>query len=53
VQLLNTRGRPVKGQIVNFRVVQGGGSVFAGAAFTDNNGVVQDWWTIGSADFRN
>jgi hypothetical protein len=46
-QLLNSRGRPVKGQVVNFRVVQGGGSVWAGASTTDSNGMVKDWWTLG------
>jgi len=53
VQILNSRNKPVVGQIVNFRVVQGGGSVFAGAAVTDNKGIAKDWWTVGGAGFRN
>ncbi|MEE8573188.1 MAG: hypothetical protein V3T20_07975, partial [Gemmatimonadota bacterium] len=38
----------VQGQIVNFRVVEGGGSVFAGAAQTNAQGIVQDYWTLGA-----
>ena len=53
VQILNAKGKPVVGQLVNFRAVQGGGSVFAGAAFTDANGIAREWWTIGSAFIRN
>ena len=43
----DSRGRPVVGQIVNFRVVSGGGSVFAGAAISNRNGLVQERWTLG------
>src|SRR6266702_2499223 len=43
----DSRGRPVIGQIVNFRVVSGGGSVFAGAAISNRNGLVQERWTLG------
>jgi len=46
----NSRGRPVVGQIVNFRVVSGGGSVFAGAAISNRDGLVQELWTLGFAD---
>jgi hypothetical protein len=46
-QLLSSRGRPVKGQVVNFRAVSGGGSVWAGASTTDANGLAKDWWTVG------
>jgi len=46
----NERGRPVSGQIVNFRVVSGGGSVFAGAAITNREGLVQERWTLGFSD---
>jgi hypothetical protein len=53
VQILNAKGKPVVGQLVNFRAVQGGGSVYAGAAFTDNLGIARDWWTIGGAFSRN
>jgi hypothetical protein len=53
VQILNAKGKPVQGQMVNFRVVQGGGSVYAGAAFTDAQGIAREWWTLGSAALRN
>lgn len=53
VQVKNAKGKGVAGQIVNFRVVQGGGSVYAGATLTDGNGIAKDWWTIGGAGFRN
>src|SRR5215813_2933058 len=43
----DSRGRPVGGQIVNFVVVSGGGSVFAGAAISGRDGVVQEHWTLG------
>ena len=46
----NSRGRPVIGQIVNFRVVSGGGSVFAGAAISNRDGLVSERWTLGFAD---
>lgn len=38
---------PVPGQLVNFVVVSGGGSVFAGAALTDSAGHAQEVWTLG------
>lgn len=46
-QLLNSRGRPVKGQIVNFRAMIESGSVWAGSAITDANGIAKEWWTLG------
>ena len=45
--VLDARGRPVRGQLVNFQVAAGGGSVFAGAALSDRHGVVREWWTLG------
>ncbi len=47
VRVEDARGRPVAGQIVNFRVVSGGGSVFAGAAISNRSGLVQERWTLG------
>jgi hypothetical protein len=52
-RLLNNKGRPVKGQIVNFRVRQGGGFVWNGSAITDADGIVKDWWTVGTSQLRN
>ena len=43
----DSRGHAVRGQIVNFVVVSGGGSVFAGAAITNADGIVQERWTLG------
>jgi len=43
----DSRGHVVRGQIVNFVVVSGGGSVFAGAAISGGDGVVQERWTVG------
>ncbi len=43
----DSRGHAVRGQIVNFVVVSGGGSVFAGAAISGGDGIVQEHWTVG------
>jgi hypothetical protein len=43
----NENGQPVQGQIVNFVVVSGGGSVFAGSSISNAQGIVQEWWTLG------
>jgi len=51
-RVVDARGRPVSGQIVNFRVVSGGGSVFAGAAITNREGLVQERWTLGFSDVQ-
>lgn len=39
--------KPVEGQLVNFVVVSGGGSVFAGAALTNADGIAQNYWGLG------
>lgn len=49
VRVKDDQGRPVSGQIVNFRVVAGGGSVFAGAALSDASGIARERWTLGTA----
>ena len=48
-RVLNGGGNPIAGQIVNFRVVKGDGSVFAGAAISNADGVVQERWTLGKS----
>jgi len=53
VQLLTSKGKPIKGQVVTFRTLYGTGSVFAGAAITDANGFARDWWTLGDGGFEN
>src|ERR1044071_6083487 len=45
----DSRGHAVRDQIVNFVVVAGGGSVFAGAAITGGDGIVQERWTLGTS----
>jgi hypothetical protein len=48
-RVLNEAGEPVRGQLINFRVTAGGGSVFAGSALTDNLGIARDRWTLGTS----
>jgi hypothetical protein len=47
VRVTDGDGQPVQGQVVNFRVTSGGGSMFAGAGSTNAQGIVQDRWTLG------
>lgn len=47
VRVLDASGQPIGDQIVNFRVVSGGGSVFAGTALTNGEGIAQERWTLG------
>ena len=49
VKVTDDRGRPVRDQIVNFRVVSGGGSVFAGTAQTNESGEARERWTLGTS----
>jgi hypothetical protein len=46
-RVTNQDGDPVQGQVVNFRVVVGRGSVFAGSGASNSNGIVQERWTLG------
>jgi hypothetical protein len=46
-RVTNDAGDPVQGQVVNFRVVVGGGSVFAGSGSSNSQGIVQERWTLG------
>lgn len=48
-KVLDAEGRAIPGQIVNFRVTAGGGSVFAGAGQTNDTGLVQERWTLGTS----
>lgn len=36
------------GQVINFRVLEGGGSMFAGVGVTNAEGRAQDRWTLGA-----
>jgi len=48
VKIVDAQQRPVKGQVVNFRVISGGGSVFAGVAITSDSGIAKERWTLGT-----
>ena len=47
VRVTSASGAPVAGQLVNWVITEGGGSVFAGRAITDEEGVAHEWWTLG------
>jgi hypothetical protein len=49
VRVIDDLGQPVAGQLVNFRVTSGGGSVFAGASITNAQGIARDRWTLGTS----
>ena len=48
VKVVDDEGRPVRNQLINFRVTAGGGSVFAGSALTTGEGIAQERWTLGT-----
>src|SRR5690348_10759747 len=41
-------GNPVAGQVLNFHVTSGGGSVYGGTELTDAHGIAQELWTLGT-----
>jgi alpha-tubulin suppressor-like RCC1 family protein/5-hydroxyisourate hydrolase-like protein (transthyretin family) len=47
VRVEDEDGNPLPQQIVNFVVVKGGGSVFAGANISNEEGIAQELWTLG------
>ena len=49
VKVVDSAGNPVKNQIVNFKVIAGGGSMFAGVGITNDSGRTQDLWTLGTS----
>lgn len=49
VRVTDSTGAPVEGQIINFVVTVGGGSVFAGVALSDADGTARELWTLGPA----
>ena len=48
VRVVDASGAPVSGQVVNFTVLEGGGTTFAGTAVTGASGQAQERWTLGS-----
>ena len=49
VRIVDADGHPVAGQIVNFKVVAGGGRVFAGTSLTSADGGAKERWTLGTS----
>lgn len=48
VLVTNKAGAPLAGALVTFHVTSGAGSVFAGTATSDSNGLARERWTLGS-----
>lgn len=48
VRVTDDKGKPIQGLVVNFRVTSGGGTVFAGSAATNKDGLAQERWTLGT-----
>jgi hypothetical protein len=53
VKVVGKNGTPRPHEIVNFRVVTGAGSVYAGSSITDAHGIAQEYWTLGSTPGPN
>jgi len=49
VKVTRADGGPMRGQILNFRVVSGGGTVFGGTELTNTRGIAQERWTLGTS----
>ena len=51
-RVTNAQGNPIAGKAVDFTVTRGGGTVGAATVTTDNNGIAQTTWTLGTATVR-
>ena len=51
-KVTNSQGNPVAGKAVDFTVTRGEGTVASATVTTDNNGVAQTSWTLGSGTVR-
>ncbi len=49
IQATDSRGRPQKNLQVSFVITSGGGSANPASARTDQNGLAQTWWTLGTS----
>jgi hypothetical protein len=49
VKVTNASGVAVAGQVVNFKVISGGGKVFAGVAITNASGIAKERWNVGTS----
>jgi len=47
-RVVDDKGNPVPGHLVNFKVTAGGGSVFAGASLSNADGIARERWTLGT-----
>jgi len=52
VRVTNAQGNPVAGKAVEFAVTRGAGTVASATVTTDNNGLAQTAWTLGSGSVR-
>ena len=48
VRVTDDDGHAIPGQLVNFHVVSGNGSVFAGSSITNEQGEARERWTLGT-----
>jgi hypothetical protein len=53
VLILNKAGQPIVGQIVNFAVTAGNGTVFAGTSMSDATGYARERWRLGTSAGTN
>src|ERR1041385_8991734 len=47
IKATKSNGAIIANLPVNFRVIAGGGSMFAGVAVSDGKGIAADYWTLG------
>lgn len=48
VQAVDANGAPIAGRHVGFAIVAGGGQMFVGGGVSDANGIVKDYWRLGT-----
>lgn len=48
VRAVDANGAPIAGRHVGFAVVAGGGQMFVGGGVSDANGIVKDYWRLGT-----
>ncbi|HEU0015227.1 MAG TPA: hypothetical protein VFQ45_16165 [Longimicrobium sp.] len=48
VRAVDANGNPVPNRQIALRVVAGGGSMYVGGGVSDVNGIVKDYWTLGT-----
>lgn len=52
VRVTNSQGNPIAGKAVTFAVTRGSGSMASPTVTTDNSGIAQTLWTLGSGAVR-